>query len=184
MWPRCSATVEVREGGGGGGGTGLQGSLEREGGPRKRGLRKWTGLPAGEPSTDPQGRGLWDSPGRRKGAPLCVERSHNPGRLAMGPYLLDGGRTAVCCSSPILIERVYCGMVEEAISRTGLLRGEGPEGLCWGGCAQGRIYGVCLEPGFGYTVTPRPQNSAEHWGWCSAYVLTQDSADVLGEPGS
>ena len=38
---RCSATAEVREGGGGGGGgTGLQGSLEREGGPRKRGLRR------------------------------------------------------------------------------------------------------------------------------------------------
>ena len=78
-------------------------------------------------------------------------------------------------------------MVEEAISRTGLLRGEGPEGLCWGGGgggAQGRIYSVCLEPGFGCTVTPRPQNSAKHWGWCSADVLTQDSADVLGEPGS
>ena len=34
---------------------------------------------------------------------------------------------------PILIGRAYCGSFEEAISRTGLLRGEGPEGLCWGG---------------------------------------------------
>ena len=103
----------------------------------------------------------------------------------MGPYLLGGGRTAVCCSSPISVERAYCGMVEEAISQTGLLQGEGPEGLCWGrGGAQGRIYCVCLKPGFGCTVAPRPQNSAKHWGWCSADVLTQDSADVLGEPGS
>ena len=74
-----------------------------------------------------------------KGAPLCVGRNHNPGRLAMGPYLLDGGRTAVCCSSPISIERAYCGMFEEAISRTGLHRGEGPEGLCWGGGAARRV---------------------------------------------
>ena len=49
----------------------------------------------------------------------------------MGPYLLGRGRTAVCYSSPVSIERAYCGMVEEAFSLTGLLRGEGLEGLCW-----------------------------------------------------
>ena len=77
-----------------------------------------------------------DSSGRRKAAPLCAGRNHNPGRLAMGPYLLGGGRTAVCYSSPISVERAYCGMVEEAISifsQTGQLQEEGPEGLCWGG---------------------------------------------------
>ena len=72
------------------------------------------------------------------------EKSHNPGRLAMGPYLLYGGRTAVCCSNPISIERAYCGMVEEAISQTGPLRGVGPEGLCWGGGQRARSHLRCL----------------------------------------
>ena len=76
----------------------------------------------------------------------------------MGPYLHDGGRTAVCYSSLISVERAYCGTVGEALSLTGLHQGEGLEGLCWrrgeGGSAQSRIYCVCLEPGFG--CKPKP----------------------------
>ena len=51
------------------------------------------------------------------------------------------------------------------------------EGLCWGGGGR-RV-------AFTASVLSRVLAKFRHTlGWCSAYVLTQDYADVLGEPGS
>ena len=74
----CVAEVLCYDGGFGRGGGGVQESLEREGGrSAKAGIEEmnWVCLQG----SHPQVQGLWDSPGRRKCAPLCAGRKPQSG---------------------------------------------------------------------------------------------------------
>ena len=124
MWPRCFATEGDRP-------PGSCGKGERFAKEGVEDMKRSTGTLV---------RDQWGSSCRRTGAPLCVERRHNPGMLLMGPCVHGRGRTAVCCNIPILIGIAYYDKILEAFSRTSKLPEEGLEGLCW----EGRRAGVTL----------------------------------------
>ena len=89
----CYGGGSGREGGGGGG---LHGSLARKGGPRRQGIEEmnWAAC-RGAVHRSAGARSVGLSGQEKRCSVVCAGRNHNPGRLAMGPYLLCGSRTAV-----------------------------------------------------------------------------------------
>ena len=69
-------------------------------------------------------------PGQEKRCSLYAVRHHNPGRLAMGPYLLGGGRTAV--ARPQLRERTTVRPWKQSLRRV-YLKGRAQKYFVGGG---------------------------------------------------
>ena len=109
--------------------------------------------------------------------------------LTQIPYFVFLPFTVVCVCVCVCVAEVLCYGGGSGGGRGG----DGPPGISGKGGRSAKegieemnraaCRGAVHKSAGARSVTPRPQNSAKHWCRCSANVLTQDSADVFGEPG-
>ena len=173
---------------GGGRGTGLPESLESEGGPRRQGLRKMNWAACRRAVHRSAGARSVGLSGQEKRCSVVCGAEPQSGQAGDGalPTLMEVGLQSAAVARSQLRERTAVWSRKQSLGRV-YFEGRAQKDFVGGGGgrrAGSHLLSLCLKLGFGCTVTPRPQNSAKHWGWSSADVLTQDSADALGEPGS